>query len=94
MDSNEQIPLDNVSDYINDFFINIGPNLATKCNRPWHYCGDESDNSLTSISTTSEEILDIVRKININKTSCISNLSGEILRDAFMVLPNTLHQIP
>ena len=37
--------------------------------------------------------MDIVRKIYINKASCISNLSSEILRNAFMVLPNRLSQL-
>ena len=89
-DTDGTIEMDNVADYINDFFINIGPKLATKCKRPWMYYGTECDNTLGNITTAPDEILELCKKININKASCIDNISSEILRDAFMVLPARL----
>ena len=93
MDTNEPIELDRVADYINEYFINIGPNLATKCNGQWQYNGIESNNSLSDIHTSPEEMMNICKKININKASCIENLSSEILRDAFMVLTDRLSEL-
>ena len=87
LDTNKEIDSDKVADYINDFFTNIGPNLAKECNTPWSFYGTESNNILDGITTTPEEVLDLCKRININKASCVDNLSSEILRDAFMIIP-------
>ena len=82
-----------LTDTDTNFFTNIGPNLAKKCNQTWQYFGTECENTLTNIPTTSEEIMVITKKININKVSYIGNLSSEILRDAFMGLSARLSQL-
>ena len=53
--------------------INIGPKIALKCNRPWEFYGIESLNKLDNIETIPEEVLEIRKKININKASCVDN---------------------
>ena len=87
---NTEIEEDKTSTYINDFFINIGPNLATKCNLPWNYTGTYNNNHLENMSTDVDEILRLCKNININKSSCINNISSEILRDAFLAIPDKI----
>ena len=35
IDTGSDIKEENTAQFINDFFVNIGPNLASKCDRPW-----------------------------------------------------------
>ena len=84
------IEVEETADYINKFFTNIGPNLAKGCNQPWQYSGVTCDHKLSDIETTPAKISDICKNININKVSCIDNISSEILRDAFLAFPDKL----
>ena len=79
--------------FINDFFVNIGPNLAKHCNEPWSYKGTHSQSEVSEIETNTEEIIKLCKDININKASCIDNLSSEILRDARLIVPERIAQI-
>ena len=81
------------SKFINDFFVNIGPNLAKHCNEPWSYEGTQSQNEVSEIETNFEEITKLCKDININKASCIDNLSSEVLRDAMLIVPDRIAQI-
>ena len=59
-DTNEPVEINNVADYINDFYINIGPNLEkNKCSGAWHYYRIECDNLLANISTSPDKIMNI-----------------------------------
>ena len=89
-DNDQTIETENVADYINQFFTDIGPNLAKNCQMDWVYSGNESIGSLTNIETTKEEIIVICKNININKASCVDNISSEVLRDAFLAVPEKL----
>ena len=89
-DTDQTIETENVADYINQFFTDIGPNLAKNCQMDWFYSGNESVGSLTDIETTKKEIIDICKNININKASCVDNISSEVLRDAFLAVPEKL----
>ena len=42
------------------------------------------------MATNTDEIIKLCKEININKSSCIDQLSSEIIRDAFLVIPNRL----
>ena len=85
-----EIKEEGTAEYINDYFINIGPNLASKCNIPWRYTGKYMNATMVNITTDSEEITLLCKNININKSSCITNISSEILRDAFLALPDKI----
>ena len=69
------------------FFTDIGPNLAKDCQLAWEYPGRTCERSILNIHTTTEEITEICRNININKASCIDNVSSEILKDVFLTVP-------
>ena len=79
--------------FINDFFVNIGPNLAKKCNQPWSFDGMSCDQSIENIRTNLAEIINLCKNININKSSCIDHISSEILRDAFLAVPDKLMEL-
>ena len=84
------ININETSDYINKFFTNIGPNLAKECDQAWQYTGITCEHKLANIETSPAEINEICKNININKSSCIDNISSEILRDAFLAIPEKL----
>ena len=84
------VEVNETADFINKFFTNIGPKLAKNCTKPWQYTGEIWEQHLADIETTSEELTEICKNININKSSCVDNLSGEILRDAFLAIPDKL----
>ena len=88
-DSENNISIDNkdTADFINDFFVIIGPKLAAKNDEVWNYNGYRTDITLNDIQTDRDEIIQLCNDININKASCIENLSAEILRDAFLAVP-------
>ena len=86
-DTDQTIETENVAHYINQFFTDIGPNLAKNCQMDWFNSGNESVGSLSDIETMKEEIIDICKNININKESCVDNISSEVLRDAFLAVP-------
>ena len=45
------------------------------------YLGSNCKGTLSNIETTREEIIEICKDININKASCVNNVSREVLRD-------------
>ena len=85
-----EIEENETAQYINDFFVNIGPNLAKKCDQPWRFDGVPCADNIDFISTNLDEIIKLCKEININKSSSIEHLSSEILRDAFLAVPEKL----
>ena len=84
------IDKNNTAQYINDFFVNIGPNLAKKCDQPWRFDGEPCLNNIESIQTNVDEITKLCKDMNINKALCIEHLSSEIIRDAFLAVPEKI----
>ena len=79
--------------FINDFFVNIGPNLAKNCNTNWNFRGEACVNSIDDIRTNEEEIIRLCKEINVNKASCIEHLSIQIICDAFLAIPLKIVQL-
>ena len=79
--------------YINEFFVNIGPNLAKKCDQQWRFNGNHCAQNIDNIVTNLDEIVKLCKEININKSSCVEQLSSEILRDAFLAVPEKLLEL-
>ena len=82
----EEIKFDETATFINDYFTNIGPNLASKFNEKWKYFGEEIDNTLDDIKIIEGYVFDFVREINICKSSGFKEISSKCLRDALLVL--------
>ena len=79
----EMIESEKTADFINDYFTNIGPNLAKYLRKPWSFIGEKPDEILDELLTNEVEILELCKGINTNKSSSIEHLSSEIIRDAF-----------
>ena len=75
------------ANYINDFFTNIGKDLASKIDDiDWNYLENRIESVIEPILTDYEEVLQICKDIDTTKSSGINFISSTILKDAFMVL--------
>ena len=82
-----EVAQNNIPEYVNTFFTNIGPNLAKSLNTNWEFTGEViTDAEITSIHTDFEEVYNLCKEINISKSSAIETLSSKIIKDAFLVL--------
>ena len=86
-EKNEIVGSDDTANFINAFFTGIGPKLAQQYKTPWNYEGVEANVTMGDIVTDVNEILNLCKNININKSSSVDHLSSEILRDAFLSIP-------
>ena len=81
------------NDLMNDYFINIGNDLASKlptCNTGY----DHDDTCSTSLPVfeelTKDDLLQILKKISITKSSGLEEINTRILVDAFTSIPELL----
>ena len=91
--ADKQVDNKQTADFINDFFVSIGPNLSKNNKERWNYYGHHTDLILEDIYTSIEEVINLCNNININKSSCIENLSAEVLRDAFLAVPEKITEL-
>ena len=92
-DSNTPVRTEDTANFINSFFTGIGPKLARQYDTRWDYTGVNTDKTLANIRTNIDEVMKLCNDINIDKSSSILNLSSEILRDAFLALPEKLVEL-
>ena len=85
-----EIKGDQIANFINDFFCDIGPKLAEKHVEPWHFYGEENENTCPQMSTDYEQVLKLCREIKTTKSSGIDNIASKVFKDAFMVLVQQL----
>ena len=76
--------------YINNYFAGIGPKLAENVNDNWHYDGITYPPTFESTLITRNDILKLIKGINITKSSAIPHLSSRILKDLFLQIPDQL----
>ena len=81
------------ADYINNYFTNIGPQLAERFNKEWEYFGDEHDGEITDIKVNKFEVINFINSIDITKSSGLNKISSRCLKDAFQVLVSQLIHI-
>ena len=89
----EVIPGSQTANYINDFFVQIGPKLAASLKKEWTYEGIEAMEITENIEVTREEIEKLCEKINVNKSSGLPNIATWILKEAFLANLNTVTTI-
>ena len=74
-------------DYINNFFVGIGPKLACNFDDDWI---DEVEvdpiDTMTALYINEDMLMKLIADINVHKSSAIDNVSSRVLKDAFMVL--------
>ena len=91
-DLKEEINSEETASYINDFFANIGPNLAKVHNKPWKYYGNESLNTIANLKINAGNVNLLVDEIDITKSSGIDYISSKCLKDALAILiPHLCH---
>ena len=90
IDKNSDIPIPahNTADYINNFFADIGPNLANAIgnNNNQQMRQSAPKAIMSEIRVTEIEVLPAVKTINNYKSSSIDYLSSRILKDAFLAI--------
>ena len=73
-----------ISNAFNEYFCNIGPNLAKNLNPPKtgfvHYCHSPIKNSMYCKPVQSSEIIDIVSHFNINKSAGPDSIGPKLLK--------------
>ena len=75
-----------VANFINDFFCEIGPNLARKYNKPWKFYGEVTEETCPQMSTDFEQVLNLCKEIKATKSSGYKDISTKVFKDAFVVL--------
>ena len=88
--NNKNVVPEELPDFVNNFFADIGPNLASKITGNWNYSGIRSDIELHDIIVNEIEILKICNDINVNKSSSVKNVSSRVLKDAFTCIPKVI----
>ena len=74
------------SNFMNEFFVSIGPKLSKKWDQnQWSYYGVYSNNEIPEMTTNDIELRNVCLQIDITKSSAIPGLSSRILKDAFYV---------
>ena len=81
--TNEPIPSDETAHFINEYFTNIGPNLATDMTIPWKPYDPRNPNNIEPFSTNTQEVQKLIHDININKSSAIEGIPTKVLKVAF-----------
>ena len=82
-----------VPNFINEFFVGIGPKLALNFGTEWiDEINTVVDIEMESVIVTEESLRKLIIEINVSKSSAIDNISSRVLKDAFLVLiPQLLH---
>ena len=75
---------------MNKFFVHVGPNLAKDQNDPWIYSGIEVGNQMMDITTDRDEVLKLIKQIDIIKSSAIPDLASKVLKPALIALVDQL----
>ena len=88
--TNKEVEPNELPNFINNFFADIGPNLARNITGNWVYSGVTSDIELHDVVVNEIEISKACHEINVNKSSSIKNISSRVIKDAFLGIPNVV----
>ena len=89
-ETDQPLSPEDTPNFINNFFVNVGSNLAKNFSEDWSYDGKEAEVYMEEIKTNELEIDKLCKEINITKASSVPNLSSRILKDAFLCLTSQL----
>ena len=93
-ENGEAIPEDQTANYINNFFVEIGPKLAASLDKEWMRDeGVESREVMENIVVTREEVEKLSGEINTNKSSGLPNIATWLLKEAFLNNTNIVTEI-
>ena len=89
VDENGQSHVDsNAANYLNDYYVNVGPTLAEKHTKKWEEgkCNIETESTFNFKWVTVKEVERLVKDICIAKSSAVDEISTKLFKDAFEVL--------
>ena len=91
--SKTQIAPEETADYINDFFVNIGPKLARDYTRPWKPPSNTVPQTFELLPVEVNTVSKVAKDLNSSKASAIENISSPVLKEAFLHTPNQFTHI-
>ena len=91
--TNNKIEEENIPEYMNKFFTEIGPKLALQHDSHWKYYGDTIENDIPDVRTDVDEVIALCKEIEITKSSGIDEISSRLCKDAFLALPHHLTHV-
>ena len=91
--SGEEIKSSDIAGHINEYFTNIGPDLAKLFDRRWQYFGTTIEDTMEDFMVNLEEIQALCKDINPLKSSGMDDLPAKLCKDAFLVLGEQLVHI-
>ena len=91
--SKTQIAPEETADYINDFFVNIGPKLARDYTRPWKPPSNTVPLTFELLPVEVNTVSKVAKDLNSSKASAIENISSPVLKEAFLHTPNQFTHI-
>ena len=76
------------ADFLNDYYANVGPNLAKAHKNKWEKdkCNIETTSSFSFNWVTEFEVKCLIKEIKITKSTAVEGLSTRLLKDAFEML--------
>ena len=79
-------------DFLNDFFLNIVNNLGIERNDDLCVGVYDIQNNFcfTDDMPTTPEILKLIKEIDVNKSSCVENVSSRFCKDAMLSIPDVI----
>ena len=85
--NNQQIANSDTADFINTYFATIGDKLAANMNERWTPLYNTIPPNFVFVNCTTDDIKQLIKKINCNKSSGIINISIQVIKDTFLTLP-------
>ena len=82
----ENVEDESTADFINDFFSNIGPNLARNYTEAWRFYGTKEEGNCPEMRARFDQVLQLCKEIKICKSSGIEDIPTRALKDAFRVI--------
>ena len=95
-DTKEKVPANQAAEYFNNFFAKIGDNMAEQL----QFNPDDTPNVAYNVTTpdiemkiTYKEVEELVKSINISKSSGIEGVNAKVLKDVLTVMVSQLQAI-
>ena len=88
--SGMQVPSCETADFINDFFVGIGPNLSKVFNSKWAYKGRVVEADIGNFETNVDEVVKYIKQLDVSKSSAIEGVSTRVFKVAFLAIPEKI----
>ena len=75
------------AEFLNNYYVNVGPNLANKLPGEWdkNKCKVKVNSTFNFSWVSERDVTELVKNIKLNKSCAIEGMSTRIIKDAFLV---------